>query len=376
MPPQVSVLMAVHNGAPFLQRTLDSILQQSLRDLELIVIDDGSTDESASMLAACPDPRLVVLRQPNAGQWVSLNRAFELSRGEFIALNDADDLSFPNRLAWQVRFLGEHPEIAAVGAQAVVVDESGRPIALTRLPANPLALRWQILFDAPFVHSATMVRRPVWTATSGYRTDDFVGPVADYELASRIARDAAIANARLPLVAYREHRGGITKRKAEAFRAAAPRIRAVNIEAEFADPGLAVRASGLARTLRLEEIVTASVSEVGEAVDTLLALERAFFHKYRAHPLLDSKAATEIRIFTMERLLAALPVVCRYRASAALGRVVVGLLAHSLRLLQTWRGTSGLSALARQTVLRVVLGNRQFHMMRGRRALRRAAARA
>src|ERR1700722_2036753 len=116
--PRLSVLMPVFNGGRFLAAAVESILKQSLRDFELIAIDDGSTDQSASLLSqlAGSDDRIRVIRQANAGIVTALNRALELARGEYIARMDADDAALPSRLARQAAFLDGHPDVAVVGS--------------------------------------------------------------------------------------------------------------------------------------------------------------------------------------------------------------------------------------------------------------------
>lgn len=364
--------MAVHNGARFLGPALASVLEQTLPDFEFIVVDDGSTDETPGILAACGDERLRVVRQPQAGQLAALNRGLELAIGEFVARQDADDVWLPGRLAWQVRFLEAHADIGAVGAQAVIVDPAERPVAVTRLPTRPTALRWQLLFESPFVHSTVLIRREVLATTGPYRTDDVLGPVADYELWSRLARVADIANAPLPLGMYREHLAAMTKRRPELFASKALLVRADNVEAEFGDRGLAAAAARHARTVRLEEVGAASLSDVSEAVDTLLQLEAAFLTKHAGVLARDPLATGEIRGFTIERLLVAARRVAA-RPTAPLARAVGGaLLGHVRALLGTPQGAARAVRLGWDTLLRLALGSRRYHRRTGRRALRAA----
>jgi glycosyltransferase involved in cell wall biosynthesis len=110
----VSVIICVYNAGVFLRASVDSILAQSYTDLEVLIVDDGSTDGCFAALDDIDDRRLRILRQSNGGKPVALNRALRLARGEFYAVHDADDISHPNRIARQVETMREHPEIAAV----------------------------------------------------------------------------------------------------------------------------------------------------------------------------------------------------------------------------------------------------------------------
>jgi len=118
--PAVTVLMGVYNGELFVRDAIDSILAQSYRDFELLVVDDGSTDTTPAILASYDDSRLRVLRnEENIGLTRSLNRGLRAARGGLIARQDADDLSLPNRLARQVTFLESHPDVVLLGTQFV-----------------------------------------------------------------------------------------------------------------------------------------------------------------------------------------------------------------------------------------------------------------
>jgi len=130
--PKVSVLLPVYyNGERYIVQSVESILKQSYRDFELIVVNDGSTDRTGSLLRGISDPRIVLIEQENQGQPRAMNNALNLARGEYIARQDADDLSLPERFARQVEFLDSHPEVGFVGSICLCMDEKGETIGQT-----------------------------------------------------------------------------------------------------------------------------------------------------------------------------------------------------------------------------------------------------
>jgi glycosyltransferase involved in cell wall biosynthesis len=192
MTPAVSVLMSVHDGAPWVADAVASVLGQTDGDLELIVIDDGSTDATPARLAAVTDPRLRVQRQDRTGLTRALNRALGLARGGLIARLDADDWALPERLARQRAFLAAHPDVGLLGTAAREVDAAGAPVREVRPPAGDAALRRALIRANPFVHSSVMVRREVLAHAGGY--DERLAVAQDYDLWMRLARLTRLAN--------------------------------------------------------------------------------------------------------------------------------------------------------------------------------------
>ena len=207
-PPKVSVLLCVYNGAAHLRQALDSIFAQTLRDFELIAVDDGSTDTTPEILRGCADPRLVVLTQPNLGLTHSLNRALGLARGEYIARQDADDISEPARLEKQAAFLDAHSDIALVGAGTRVVDEAGRALREYRYPADDAGLRAALLsrFN-PLPHSSVTFRREVAISLGGW--DERFMKSQDYEFYLRLIEGHRIASLPEPLITLRYTPGSL-----------------------------------------------------------------------------------------------------------------------------------------------------------------------
>jgi Glycosyl transferase family 2 len=229
--PPVSVVLPVYNGEAFLAEAIGSILGQSFRDFELIAIDDGSTDGSASILDAVRDMRMRVIHQANAGLAASLNRGISLARGKYIARQDHDDLSLPMRFTRQVQFLEQNPDCALVGTRAEIRSGDGPAMRFHDHPAEDAALRFELLFDNPFVHSSVMLRKRAVEAVGGYSTDPARQPPEDYELWSRLARCYQVANLPERLTVYRETVGGMSRAPGRAFQSSAVLISSENLAA-------------------------------------------------------------------------------------------------------------------------------------------------
>ena len=204
--PTVTIVMPVYNGARYLRASLDSILRQTFSDFECLVIDDRSTDASRDVIKSYRDPRIrLVEHDKNLGLVKTLNHGLALARGQYIARQDQDDVSHPTRLEKQVAFLDVHPDVAVLGTQVYSLDPRGRrhyPYGCYTA-SSALAIRWQILFDNPFVHPSVMMRTQMVRAISGY--DERFPECEDYDLFSRLVHAYQGTNLKEPLVDYRYH---------------------------------------------------------------------------------------------------------------------------------------------------------------------------
>jgi hypothetical protein len=214
MAPEVSVLMSVFNGESYLKESMESILNQTFSDFEFIIVDDGSTDSTAKILRNYRDPRLVLLHnEQNIGLTRSLNRGLTYVRGDFIARQDADDVSLPYRLERQVAFLKAHPAVGILGSYCRLIDGEGRRLWLYQVPTHDLHIRWTSLLGNPFAHPSVMVRRDILTA-NGLCYDETLSVAQDYDLWAKILRHAQGANLSEPLILYRLSKG-LTRTKKE-----------------------------------------------------------------------------------------------------------------------------------------------------------------
>lgn len=196
--PTVTVLMAVHDGEPYLREAVDSVLGQTYRDFELRIVDDGSTDGTPAVLASIDDPRVRTVRQENRGLAAALNAGLDLARGRYVARMDADDVCLPERLERQVAFMEAHPEVDVLGTWVRTFGE--REGSVWRFPADPDGIRCRMLFHNALAHPSVMVRRES-LERDGLRYDPAYRYGQDYELWGRAAGRLVFAN--LPEVLVR-----------------------------------------------------------------------------------------------------------------------------------------------------------------------------
>ena len=199
--PMVTVLMPVYDGGCFLSPAVDSVLGQGFRDFEFVIVDDGSTDGSARLLASLGDPRVRVLSQTNGGMSSALNAGLRAARGELVARMDQDDLALPGRLQQQVDFLRHHPDVALVGTRFVTLDEAGATGEVADVLLGPDELRRDLFVRCPLAHGTVMARRAVLDALGGY--DGSKWPAEDYDLWHRLMQSHRAANLPEVLYAYR-----------------------------------------------------------------------------------------------------------------------------------------------------------------------------
>ena len=172
MKPEVSVIMPVYNGAQFLEEAVTSILVQTFRDFEFIVVDDGSTDQTPEVLGrlASRDKRLRVIVQPNAGIVMALNRAIDEASGTWIARMDSDDVSLPDRLKRQYGEAIADPDVAVLGGDCILIDEGGRRFGMKRFPSKRGGvLRSLEGGGVGIAHPTAFIRRKYLDAAGGYR---------------------------------------------------------------------------------------------------------------------------------------------------------------------------------------------------------------
>lgn len=208
--PLVSVVMAVKDGEDRIAKSIESLLNQTFNDFELIVINDGSTDNTVEIVNSFRDARIHIFSQTNRGVAISANRGLALARGRFIARQDHDDISKPTRLEKQVHFMQENPEIFLLGTAAEITNVNGFTGRYHNHPIDPRLINLELLFDNPFVHSSIIFRREVLRDIGLYNPHGSVTPLDDYDFISRVAFKYPVANLPEPLVEYYENSNSLT----------------------------------------------------------------------------------------------------------------------------------------------------------------------
>lgn len=211
MQPKVTVLMSCYNAVRWLDEAIDSILNQTFKDFEFVIIDDGSTDETLKIINsyARNDDRIVVISKPNTGLTDSLNVGLQRARGEWIARLDADDVAFPTRLERQIEFLNNNKEIALLGSGCTLIDDKGLVVKDFKYPSTHRKIVKKIeAMGAPFPHSSVIFKKEIVQYIGGYRRR-FNG-AEDGDLWLRIAENHTIACLYLPQIKLRKHSESIT----------------------------------------------------------------------------------------------------------------------------------------------------------------------
>ncbi|CAH2031079.1 glycosyltransferase family 2 protein [Trichlorobacter ammonificans] len=222
--PRVTVLMAVYNGAAYLREAVESVLAQTFGDFEFVIVDDGSTDESARIVQSYTDPRIRLVRnEGNIGLSASLNRGLELAHGTYVARMDADDISLPKRLATQISFMDAHPQVGICGSWVEWFDDS-QHTGTWGLPTDDEALKCLLLFSPSLYHPTVMFRKRLFDdAALRYATD--FAQAQDYELWCRLMDVCAFANISEVLVRHRRHAQSVGSFAADGQLANATRVR-------------------------------------------------------------------------------------------------------------------------------------------------------
>ena len=202
--PLVSVLLCTYNDKSWLLNAVQSILSQQSVNLELILVDDGSTDGGVDEIEGMNDPRIQIIKKKNTGLTDSLNHGLAFCEGDFIARQDADDRSLPMRLKKQVEYMLRHQDVGVLGCASQIIDEDGDELQSLSYPQNHAELLEKHITSNQFIHGSLMMRHELLNEISGYR-NEFVYS-QDYDLTLRAQEVCKVEN--LAEVLYQSRFGG------------------------------------------------------------------------------------------------------------------------------------------------------------------------
>lgn len=224
MAPFLSVIMSVFNGEKYVRETVESVLNQSFRDFEFIIVNDGSTDGTSEILRSFKDERIRIINQENRGLTKSLNRGIGVSEGKYIGRIDCGDIAFEKKFEVQLNFLGENKDICGVGTWANLIDEKGNVIGELKYPTEYEEIKKIILRYNPFVHPSLVFRRELFDEIGPY--DESFEYAQDYDLVLRAVSKFKIVNLPEILLNYQVSEEAISFKKLKKQELCALKIRA------------------------------------------------------------------------------------------------------------------------------------------------------
>ena len=201
---KLTIVMSVRNQAGSLEPAVNSILKQTFKDFQLIIVDDASTDETEEILTSLTgkDKRIKVINNRyQLGLTKSLNKALKEAKTQYVARMDGDDISLPQRLEEQVNFLDRHPQVGILGTAVHLINDQGKQIGLKRHPLDHKTIYKAILSYCPFIHPTLMFRRSALLTIGDYNQEFLFAQ--DYEIALRMLSQFKGANLPQPLLDYR-----------------------------------------------------------------------------------------------------------------------------------------------------------------------------
>ena len=206
--PRVSVIMPVYNGEKYLREAIDSVLDQSFRDFELIIIDDGSKDNSSSIIQSYCDPRIKFRpNESNLGLPRTLNRGIDMADGKYIARMDQDDICLPTRLEKQVAFMENHPEVGICGTW---IEVFGIGSYVEKYPAASEDVKAYMFFYNPLAHPTVVMRKETLVQLGMRYAPEFLH-AEDYEFWQRASKQVSICNIPEVLLRYRTSSSSYTR---------------------------------------------------------------------------------------------------------------------------------------------------------------------
>ncbi|MFT3948464.1 MAG: glycosyltransferase [Agriterribacter sp.] len=211
--PEISIVMPAYNAERYIVAAIQSILDQSFENFELLVIDDASTDETLSIAREFADKRIIVTpNKGNKGNYATRNLGIKMSRGKYICVMDADDISLPNRLATQVKWMKKNDHAGIAGSFGDIIDSNGNFVEEYLAPSGYNSIRLRLLTNMCFIHSSVMMNRS-FLKKYYIRYNEAYYYAGDYELLVRCAQKFPINIIPEKLVYYRKHASQISTAK-------------------------------------------------------------------------------------------------------------------------------------------------------------------
>ena len=206
--PKISVIIPTYNGGKFIKKAIESVLDQTLDDFEIIVVDDGSTDNTPYILQEyIRTNNIVYISQKNVGVAVARNNGINMSKGTYIAFLDDDDFWIDkDKLKKQIEFLENHPDYVMVGTAGIVVDEKGKRVTDYKVPEGDHSIRDSILMRNPFIQSSIVAKKDILNQAGLYSVKDYVN-AEDYNLWLRVGLLGKMENLKEPMTAYLTRNG-------------------------------------------------------------------------------------------------------------------------------------------------------------------------
>jgi glycosyltransferase involved in cell wall biosynthesis len=205
----VSIILPVHNGAKTIGKSISSILKQTYRNFELIIVNDGSYDDSLHKISSFNDPRITLYNQKNMGLSKTLNFGVSVATGDLIARQDQDDISLPIRIERQVERFKQNRKLVLLGTYGLEIDDNERFTRKLRFPSKNTDLKYLLNFYNPFIHSSVVIRTKALLDVGGYAIDSRIQPPEDFELWNRLKVLGELENLKEFLVLYRRSSGGM-----------------------------------------------------------------------------------------------------------------------------------------------------------------------
>lgn len=231
--PKATVLMPVYNGEKYLKEAIESILNQTFKDFEFLIINDGSTDNSVKIINSYQDKRIrLVHNETNLGLIYTLNKGIDLVESEYIARMDCDDISSTNRLSKQIKYLDQHPEVGILGSWVKIIGDHS---FIGKYYIKHEEIKASLLFNSSLAHPSVTMCKEILDQHN-FRYDERFKHAEDYEMWTRMIDLTDFANLPEPLLSYRKHPESISKTQNETQKINSQKIRLEQIKKIGLDP--------------------------------------------------------------------------------------------------------------------------------------------